>query len=114
MTRFEKSLVNRKRKAKINIRKLHNAFQDIEIENIKTVLELGCGVGYVSAYLADSYDFVVYSTEHDVEQITSAREFHAEKKNSHFQVEDAARLSFSDASMGMVISQNVFHHYNSK
>ena len=58
MTKIEKQFVNRKKKAKGNIKKIQYAFQQIEIEKINTVLELGCGIGFVSSYLAGSYNFV--------------------------------------------------------
>ena len=110
MTKIEKRFVNRKKKAEGNIRKIQRAFQQIEIEKINTVLELGCGVGFVAAYLAESYNFVVYGTDYDADQIRIAKELQPKMEQLQFQVEDATRLSFADSSIDLVLAQNVFHH----
>ena len=110
MTKFEKRFVNRKKKAEGNIRKIQQAFQQIEIEKIHTVLELGCGIGFVAAYLAESYNFVVYGTDYDADQIRIAKELQPKIEQLHFQVEDATKLSFEDSSIDLVLAQNVFHH----
>jgi ubiquinone/menaquinone biosynthesis C-methylase UbiE len=110
MTKIEKQFVNRKKQAEGNIKKIQYAFQQIEIEKIYTILELGCGIGFVATYLADSYNFVVYGTDYDVDQIQIARKLQPKMEHLHFQVEDAAKLSFEDSSIDLVLSQNVFHH----
>jgi ubiquinone/menaquinone biosynthesis C-methylase UbiE len=110
MTRIEKQFVNRKKQAEGNIKKIQTAFQQIELEKINTVLELGCGIGFVATYLADSYNVVVYGTDYDVDQILLARKLQPEMEHLHFQVEDAAKLSFEDSSIDLVLAQNVFHH----
>ena len=110
MTNIEKHFVNRKKKAEGNIKKIQYAFQQLEIEKINTVLELGCGIGFVATYLADSYNFVVYGTDYDVDQIQLARKLQPTMEHLYFQVEDAAKLSFEDSSIDLVLSQNVFHH----
>lgn len=110
MTKIEKRFVNRKKKAENNIQKIECAFQQIEIKKIKTILELGCGVGFVSKYLVDTYPFVVYGTDYDTDQIQTAEKLHPKMERLHFQVEDSTTLSFENASIDLIISQNVFHH----
>ena len=110
MTKLEKRFVNRKKKAERNIKKIQHAFQEVEIEKINTALEIGCGVGFVSAYLADSFHFTVYGTDFDVAQIQIAKKIQPKMDHLHFQVEDATRLSFQDSSFDLVLSEDVFHH----
>ncbi|MEJ2545613.1 MAG: class I SAM-dependent methyltransferase, partial [Calditrichaceae bacterium] len=110
MTRIEKRFVNRKRKSERNIKIIESDFKLMDLTKIKTILELGCGVGFVSAYLAENYPFNVYGTDFDSEQIDAAKSIQSEIKNLRFQVEDASKLSCEDSSIDLVISQNVFHH----
>lgn len=110
MTRIEKRFVNRQKKSERNIKKLELALEHIAIENINMVIELGCGIGYVSHYLADTYNWRVYGTDYDEEQIQIANKIQPNIDLLSFQVEDAAKLSFSDSSFDLVFSQYVFHH----
>ncbi len=110
MTRFEKWLVNRNKKAERNIAKVRQRLAELPSAAIKDVLELGCGIGAVAAFLAEAYKMKVWGTDYDHEQIQIARNRHPENEHLTYQVEDAARLSFQDASFNLVISQNVFHH----
>ena len=110
MTRIEKRFVNRKRKSERNIEKLKSDFKHIDLTKIKTVLELGCGIGFVSSYLAENHHFKVYGTDFDPEQIQVAENIQPKIKHLYFQVEDATKLNFEDSSIDLLISQNVFHH----
>ncbi len=110
MTRIEKRFVNRKKKSERNIKKLELAFKYIDMKKIKIVLELGCGIGFVSHYLAETYNLKVYGTDYDNEQIQLANKLQPKIDHLSFQVEDAAKLSFEDSSVDLVLSQNVFHH----
>jgi ubiquinone/menaquinone biosynthesis C-methylase UbiE len=110
MTRLEKSFVNRQKKSERNIQILESGLKLIDPAKIKTILELGCGIGFVSAYLAEKYNFTIYGTDYDVEQIKIAKNLQPKFDHLHFQVEDATKLSFADSSIDLVLSQNVFHH----
>jgi ubiquinone/menaquinone biosynthesis C-methylase UbiE len=110
MTRLEKRFVNRKKKAERNIEKVRQRLQPLDTQTIRDALELGCGIGAVSAFLADTYAMNVCGTDFDPEQIEIARRMQPESDHLHFSVEDAAHLTFEDASFDLVLSQNVFHH----
>jgi ubiquinone/menaquinone biosynthesis C-methylase UbiE len=110
MSKFEKRFVNRRNKAEKNIMKVRDILRQIESDNIKNVLEIGCGIGLVSSYLANEYGIDVYGTDFDPEEIQLAKQLNNERDNLHFKVEDAADLSFADNSFDLAISQNVFHH----
>lgn len=110
MTRIEKQFVNRKKQAKQNIKNLECALEYIDMKKIKIALELGCGIGFVSHHLAKTYNFKVYGTDYDNEQIHIATQMQPDIDHLSFQVEDAAKLSFENSSIDLVISQNIFHH----
>jgi cyclopropane fatty-acyl-phospholipid synthase-like methyltransferase len=110
MTGLEKRFVNRRKKAENNIKKIRDTLKQLEVGNTKDVLEIGCGIGLVSAYLANQFSMKVYGTDFDPEEIKLAQEINEEGLKLHFQVEDAANLSFKDGSFDLVLSQNVFHH----
>jgi ubiquinone/menaquinone biosynthesis C-methylase UbiE len=110
MTRLEKWLVNRRKKAERNIARVHRRLQELPLKAIRDVLELGCGAGAVAADLAATYEMNVYGTDYDNAQIEVARNTQPKSENLHYRVEDAMRLTFQDASFDLVISQNVFHH----
>ena len=110
MTLIEKRFVNRKKKSERNIKIIESDFKLMNLTKTNTILELGCGVGFVSVYLAENYQFNVFGTDFDDEQIDTAKRIQPEIKNLHFQVEDASQLTIEDSSINLVISQNVFHH----
>jgi SAM-dependent methyltransferase len=110
MTKLEKRFVNRRKKAENNVKKIQRIFEQINYENIKDVLEIGCGIGLVSAYLARQLGMMVYGTDFDPDEIQLAKEYNEGEPELHFQVEDATNLSFEDNRFNLVISQNVFHH----
>jgi SAM-dependent methyltransferase len=110
MTRLEKRFVNRRKKAEGNIKKIQERLQKLDTNNLKDALEIGCGIGLVSAYLADHYGMNVYGTDFDPEEIQIAKQLNHEGNKLRYQVEDAANLSFAENRFDLVVSQNVFHH----
>jgi ubiquinone/menaquinone biosynthesis C-methylase UbiE len=110
MRRLEKRLVNRRKKAERNIAKVRQCLSTIKLKNMRDALELGCGIGAVAAYLAATYEMDAYGIDYDSEQIKIARRMHPETARLQYRVEDAAHLSFQDASFDLIVSQNVFHH----
>ena len=110
MTKFEKRFVNRRKKAEKNIKRVGDKLKQINVKNINNALEIGCGIGLVSAYLANQHGITVYGTDFDPDEIKLAKEFNKEGAKLHFQVDDAVSLSFADDQFDLVISQNVFHH----
>ena len=110
MTRLEKWLVNREKKAERNIARVRQRLKALPSEGMKDVLELGCGIGAVTVFLSETYNMKVWGTDYDHDQIQIARQRHPENEYLIYQVEDAAHLSFQEARFDLVISQNVFHH----
>lgn len=110
MSRVEKLFVNLKKKSERNIKKLESALDHVDKQRIKAVLEIGCGIGFVSYYMAKTYNMTVYGIDYDDEQIQRANKLQPKIDHFYFLVEDAAKLSFEDSSFDLVLSQNVFHH----
>jgi ubiquinone/menaquinone biosynthesis C-methylase UbiE len=110
MTRLEKWLVNRDKKAERNIARVRQRLATLPVKAMEDVLELGCGIGAVAAFLSETYSLNVCGSDCDHKQIQIARKRHPENDRLIFRVEDATRLSFHDGSFDLVVSQNVFHH----
>jgi ubiquinone/menaquinone biosynthesis C-methylase UbiE len=110
MTRFEKLFVNHQKKAERNIDLVRNRLHSIDLQNVRDVLEIGCGIGALSAFFASEFGMNVYGTDFDPEQIQIARELQGENSQLQFRIEDASRLTFEDTRFDLVISQDVFHH----
>lgn len=110
MSYLEKQFVNRKAKGEHNIAKIRDCLNYLEVGRIHHVLELGCGIGAVSAFLAVEYNMNVIGTDFDPGQIEISRSLHPETGLLHYRVEDAANLTFPANSFDLVIAQNVFHH----
>ena len=55
MSTLEKKFVNSRRQAEKNIRIAERLFGEIDSSNVKRVLEVGCGVGMFTSYLAEKY-----------------------------------------------------------
>lgn len=110
MTQFEKRFVNRESKGKKNAERVARALETVDKDGIQDVLEIGCGIGTVSATLHEKYGWHVIGSDFDGKQIDLARKHYQERNALRFQPEDATKLSFKDEAFDLVISQNVFHH----
>ncbi|MBE9471037.1 MAG: class I SAM-dependent methyltransferase [Chloroflexi bacterium] len=105
ITRLEKMFVNRRQEAERNIGRVRRGLEQIGVGAIHDVLEIGCGIGVISAFLADSYGMNVLGTDLDPEQIELARTTQPTSDRLHFAVEDATHLTFENASFDLVLSQ---------
>jgi ubiquinone/menaquinone biosynthesis C-methylase UbiE len=112
MSKFEKKFVNSKKHAHTNINKIEDLFQNIDIANVHTVLEVGCGAGMLANYLAEKYQMKVTGTDVDAEQIELAKEYHKGNNRLIFFPADATDLPFKDSEFDLVLSFMVMHHIN--
>jgi len=110
MTRFEKFFVNRELKGRRNASRIRRLLARADTNRIRDVLEIGCGIGTVSALFAKEYGWIVVGSDFDTRQIEAAKLRYPEHGRLTFRAEDATRLTFEDASFDLVIAQMVFHH----
>lgn len=112
MSKFEKKFVNSRKHAQTNIEKIEQLFRNIDISNIRNVLEVGCGAGMLASYLSEKYQMKVTGTDVDPEQIEVAKGFHKENAQLNFFAADATDLPFKNSQFDLVLSFMVMHHIN--
>jgi ubiquinone/menaquinone biosynthesis C-methylase UbiE len=110
MTKAEKWFVNRRKRAERNVGRVREVLHRAELHPTGEVLEIGCGVGAVSAFLASEYGVRVVGIDQDPEQIEYARRAHAPSERLSFSVGDASQMALDEATFDLVLSVNVLHH----
>jgi len=110
MGQIEKRFVNSKRHAQKNLELVERLFNRIDLRNTIQVLEIGCGVGIVSAHLTNRYNMNVVGIDLDSEQIAIAKMYNKENDHLKFIEADSTKLSFGDQEFDMVLSIYVLHH----
>ena len=98
------------RQAEKNKEIAERLFSQIELNNVKRVLEVGCGIGKLSAYLVKKYKWEVTGIDLDPEQVERARKDNKGIENLIFLEADATRLPFEDSEFDIVLSFDVLHH----
>lgn len=110
LIRIEKKLVNSARKGGRNIGTAERLFGAADLGTVKTVLEVGCGVGMLTSYLAEKYQWHITGVDLDPEQIESARTRYKQNGRLRFWEADATELPFGKDEFDMVLSFDVLHH----
>lgn len=109
MSKFEKIFVNPSARSR-NIKTFEQLFSQIDLSNVKKVLEVGCGIGVLSSYLAEKYEWEVAGIDLDPEQIERAKNDYRENKYLKFLEADATKLPFGDNEYDLVLSSDALHH----
>lgn len=109
LTKIEKVLVNASAGTR-NIKVTEKLFSQIDLTNVKKTLEIGCGVGVLSSYLAEKYKWEVTGIDLDSEQIEKARRNYEENKYLRFIKANAIELPFENNEFDLVSSFDVLHH----
>lgn len=85
--------------------------ENLSQRSVKTVLDLGCGTGWLSVYLAKQ-NFQVTGLDISVHAIKLAREWAAkEELEIHFDVGDIADMPYPDGSFDAVVANSIFEHF---
>lgn len=81
-----------------------------EAEKQENILEIGCGIGMTSSFLAKKFPASkIIATDFDEEQIEKAKQLY-QIPNIEFRQADATNLQFADNSFDACFSFLVFHH----
>ncbi len=110
MTQLEKKFVNKIKQAEKNIKIAEKLFEHIDISSVTRVLEIGCGIGVLSSYLAKKYNWEVLGADLDSEQIQEAKRRNPESERLKFLEADVTKLPFKNYEFNMVLSFDVLHH----
>jgi ubiquinone/menaquinone biosynthesis C-methylase UbiE len=110
MTRTEKWFVNRRVRAERTVEQVREMLRRAELCPVGEVLEIGCGVGAVSAFLARECGVHVVGIDQDPAQVESARKMRGENDRLRFSPGDASHMAFADDSYDLVLTVNVLHH----
>jgi SAM-dependent methyltransferase len=83
----------------------------LEQRSVRTVLDLGCGTGWLSIYLAKQ-GFQVTGLDISMHAIKLAREWAAkEDLDIHFDVGDIADMPYPDSSFDAIVANSIFEHF---
>jgi ubiquinone/menaquinone biosynthesis C-methylase UbiE len=108
--RIEKWFMNRPRHAAQTINRTEKLLHFVRMDGKQDFLEIGCGSGAVSNYIARKYSLNVTVTDIDQDQIRLAREDSSNLPNVRFLEADATNLPFQDDDFDLVLSFGVMHH----
>jgi ubiquinone/menaquinone biosynthesis C-methylase UbiE len=110
MSKIEKKFINSKQHAERNLELIQRLFSRIDLNNTSKVLEIGCGVGIVSAHLSNNLNMDVTGIDVDPEQISIAKTYNKENDRLKFITADSTKLPFEADQFDMVLSLYVLHH----
>ena len=96
MVKIEKWFINSPQHADQVINRAEKLLHYTNVKEKQNLLEVGCGIGAVSRYLAKKYFLNVTGVDIDPEQIKLARESIDDMPNIRFLEADATALPFPD------------------
>jgi ubiquinone/menaquinone biosynthesis C-methylase UbiE len=110
VSRLEKWFMNRPQHADRTIVRADRLLRFVDLNNQTNFLEVGCGSGAVSNYVAKKYSLEVVGTDIDLEQLRLAQQNAGKLRNLRFFEADATNLPFNDNEFDLVLSFGVMHH----
>ncbi len=110
LTRIEKRVMTSPQHAKQAVNRAKKLLQFASLEGKENFLEVGCGSGAVSKYVASNYDANITAIDLDPVLIELAQKSVHDMPNIHFLAADATHLPFLDKGFDVVLSFGVMHH----
>ena len=110
MVKIEKWFMNRPQHAEQAISRAEKLLHFVNVKEKQNFLEVGCGNGAVSKYVAKKYLLNVTGVDIDPKQIQLAQESVDDIPDIHFLEVDATNLPFQDNDFDIVLSFGVMHH----
>jgi ubiquinone/menaquinone biosynthesis C-methylase UbiE len=107
---IEKWFMNRSHHAEQTIKRAERLLYFVKLEGKQDFLEVGCGSGAVSNYIAKKFSLNVTGTDIDPDQIRLAEQNSGNLPNARFLEADATNLPFQDNDFDVVLSFGVMHH----
>jgi ubiquinone/menaquinone biosynthesis C-methylase UbiE len=108
--KIEKWFMNRPKHAERVIGRAEKLLNFADIKENQKFLEIGCGNGATSKYMAKKYHLNVTGTDVDSEQIQLAQKNIDDIPNVRFLEADATNLPFEDNDFDIILSFQVLHH----
>ncbi len=110
ISRLEKMYVNSRMQAKKNMEIVERLFAQVDLRDVRRVLEVGCGIGVVASHLSEKHQWDVTGIDLDPEQIEIAKNDNVENERLRFFKADVTELPFEDGEFDAVLSLDVLHH----
>jgi ubiquinone/menaquinone biosynthesis C-methylase UbiE len=110
MSKLEKLFVNSRRRQRGRVVQAKRLLSGMPLENARDYLEVGCGTGAVTRFVATELGLQAIGIDIDPEQIALAGSGASGLANARFQEGDATRLPFEDGSFDVVLSFMATHH----
>jgi len=110
ISRLEKIYVNSRKQAERNIDIVERLFAQVDLGNVRRILEVGCGIGVLASHLSEEYGWDVTGIDLDPEQIEVAKNDNVENEHLRFFEADVTELPFEDGGFDAVLSFDVLHH----
>jgi ubiquinone/menaquinone biosynthesis C-methylase UbiE len=108
--KIEKWFMNRPQHAEHVINRAEKLLHFVDVNENQSFLEVGCGNGAVSRYIAEKYRLNVTGIDVDPEMIQLTQENIGDLSNVRFLAVDATNLPFDDGDFDIVLSSGVMHH----
>ena len=108
--KIEKRFMSSRRHGKRVTERAKKLLRFTSLEGKQDFLEVGCGSGAVSKYIAQNHGSNVTGVDLDPELIELAKKGIGDIPNAHFFVADVTHLPFGDNEFDVVLSFGVMHH----